>query len=526
MQMFIFLVVMAFLVYMLFSFLLPPVIDEDEDVWDAAEVRLESLLQGLADPRPELRERYRNRILSMGPTVIPRLVDVLSQELFIGHHEVRIRRLMALLRDFGLRSVPALLHLLEEEGTEPDVAQAVRELLLDIGTSALPLIVKKLSSPLVMPLLPVFKQWGQPALRSIMKAFHKNPQQTMWRRVLLSFEDEAIPLVESAVANWDGKAQNAAFHILAELAPLSSTELFHMRLTDKDPAIRASSVLALGKMRVLSTLEDVELLLTDEYAQVRIRAIEAYARIGLEETIPALNLFLKESRIELSRLEESLTAAIALVELGEPSDAELVDLGLASSSWRLRRMAFTLLEYMEHEKAHIYLERLLWDRDDRSVQEAIRILAIHATRPGVQALLTFASEYPLGHQRSLWVEHTLLERIDWITKPVIASLEQCSASESGIALRVLLRGHALESVVPVLLALESSEDPDSLWGIEPEDLHLFLQNVSEHSDIVHILRRFVADYTHSPLVPALELFLSQVSESSEPTAALSMDSHT
>lgn len=511
MQMFIYLLVAALLIYMLSSLLLPPVVeDEEEDVWDAAELRLESLLQGVVDPRADIRERYRNRILAMGPEVIPRLTEVLSQELFLAQNELRILRLKELLRDFGLRAVPPLLQMLEEEGGDPEVAKAVQELLRDIGSPALRIIIEKLSYPIVMPMLSLFQEWGEPAIKASMKAFRKAPKQSMWRRILLSFGDDVIPYLLDAVDEWKGEARIAAFQILAEFAPIEAQHRFVEALEAPQARLRASAVLALGRIGSPEWLEVIEKRLEDEVPHVRIQAIEAYAEMGQEQSIERLIQLQEQSKDDAERLEETLTTAVALAQLGEPVDSAFVDRALASNTWRLRCMALRLVQHLPADENIAYLERLLWDRDDNMVKEAIQILANQQTRVATFALVNYATEFSPGHVRRGWVSDALLSWRETIVPLLLDGFQKHDSAWKGSLVEILLYGDDPRSVEPILLALHEAEDPEGDWGVEPEELHRFLVRASERADIRETIQKFIKKHDQSWLVPALTYVMHQL----------------
>jgi HEAT repeat protein len=508
----IFLLLAAVVLYVLFSFLLPPLEEEEEfEVWDAAELRLDSLLQGVVDPRADIRDRYRNRILAMGQGVIPRLIEQLSQELFLAQNELKIIRIKELICDFGLAAVPSILQMLEDEGGDPEVAAAAQSLLLEIGSPALHLVIERLSYPIILPVIPVLCEWGEPAIRACVKAFRKNPHQGMWRRVLAAFGDAIVPSLFTLVEQEEGEARLVAFQLLADFSPMEAHALFVAGLSSPQARIRASAVSALGKLSLSDDFAALVGMLSDTDVSVRVRAIESVAMVGQEESIRELREFLHVTLDQPERLEEALTASVCLASLGEEVHDSLVDQGLAASVWRLRSMAMTLIEAMPFEEALPYAERLLWDQEGQMVQRALHLLSSHPNRQSISVLLAYASQQESGHARSQWAEEAILSSKEQGTPFLMEHLE---TGHSQLALRMLLRGDDPKALESVLVLLQSSEDPQQAYGVAPEDLHAYLQRVAMRSDIRDVLQRFIKKQAQSPLAPALQTFLSALPHSS------------
>lgn len=528
MQLFLFLLIAVFLCFLLISLLSPPpAVEEDEsDLWEPTEIRLESLLQGTLDPRSHIRDSYHNQILSMGSGVIPRLINALSQELcFAQPNAVWCERVETLLQDFGLQAVPALLEWLRDEGDSPEVVESVQRILIAYDTPVLRLLMSNLEPTLLQPLAPVFREWGGSSAKFALRAFQKEPRKKLWQQLLIELREHGVSGLMEGTQSWDGEARHQAFFVLARLAPAEASEIFLEALDNVDIHKRMAAVRALEKIGDSNHWKALEPLLEDPAEEVRALSIQIVAKLGKNEALEPLQRFWESIRNEPSRLYEALLSSVVLAELGAPVPLDMVERGLQSNTISRQRLALQLLSYMEPEERLEYLLPLLENPAESIVTDTVRLLLEMESSYVLERLMQRARHLPSGHRHYRIIEDAMLQLGEWATPYLCQTLqdEHRDPRVHGLALKSLLYTGDQNALEFVLEAVHRVDDPEVEWGIAPQDVYLFLRRLTQKHDVEPLLKRFLETHPESAMAPALQLFLEQ--SNTDSLSALSFDAH-
>ncbi len=514
MQLFLFLLIAVFLCFLLISLLSPPPpVEEDEsELWEPTELRLESLLQGTLDPRPHIRDSYHNQILSMGPGVIPRLINALSQELcFAQPNSVWCERVETLLQDFGLQAVPALMEWLRDEGDSPEVVESAQRILIAYDTPVLRLLMSHLEPTLLPSLAPVFRLWGKSSARLALRAFQREPRRKLWQQLLVELREHAVEGLIEGTQSWRGAAQHQAFFVLARLASSEASEIFLNALHDVDIHKRMAAVRALEKIRNPEHWGALEPLLEDPAEEVRALSIQVMAHLGEEKAKEPLLTFWETVRNEPSRLYEALLSTVVLAELGVPVPLEMVERGLQSNTISRQRLALQLLSYIEPEERLEYLLPLLENPAESIVSDTVRLLVEMESSYVLERLMQRARHLPPGHRHQRIIEDAMMQLDEWATPYLCQTLqdEHRDPRVHALALKSLLYSGDQRALEQVLESIQRVDDPEVEWDISPQDVYLFLRRLNQKHDLEPVLRRFLDNHPESAMAPALQLFLEQ-----------------
>ncbi|HAA57315.1 MAG TPA: hypothetical protein DCE42_21295 [Myxococcales bacterium] len=526
MELFLFLVAAVLLILFLFSSTLPTPLEEEEEVWDSTEVRLESLLQGVMDPRAEIRERYRNRILAMGPHIIPRLMNIYSQELFLSQNQIRILRLQELLLDFGLRVVPPLLDLLWEEGDDPYVVEGVVVLLRQVGTPSLGLIMDKFRPAFAPHLAPLFREWGSPALREMINAFRAKPHEKIWHQLIVHFGEQATAPLCEAVDTWDGEAQQQAYLLLAQIADEDALPYYQQGLKSEHPLVRAECAFALGKVGSPALLQELLPLLQDDDLRVRCKTLPAIALLQQPEAIePLLNHL--AGLTEPADLQEHILCAVALSDLGVPSDESLIEKALDAHQPSIRLLAFELLRAVHVDTRLKQLEELLWDPDWKMVQQAIEMLLSIRSPKTAEIFLTCLEALHPDEPRFEVIEKALISLQEHATLPLMKRCKEPTSPLAIIALHIIIQGNDLRGLEHVLSLLHHSEEPELEWEVDPSEFLAYLERMAgQRDELLAVLKTFQETYPQSSLRPVLTQFAEPLPPAFAGSGSLSLETQT
>ena len=525
MDLFLFLVITIFSMVFLLSFSFPSPEEEEEEVaWSATEQRLEMLLQSAEATQGKKRDEFHNQILAMGPTILPHLSLYLSQELFLNRDGARATIIMDVMRDFGLRSVPILLDLLEEEGHDQQLVLAVQELLIHFGPKSMHLFIERYREPLEEHIQPIFLAWGAPAARRICKELRKEPKRDAWKQLLPLFGKDAVEPLQKLITEQKPPVKDAAFEALARIAPVESRPLFLEALTHKEPKIRASSVFALGQIGDQEDFEILLGLLEDVTPLVRIRTISALVCVGGEKALEPLTTLKEKLTSNPDGVLEALHVEIALSELGEDINEFLIEEALNSMVATQRMLALELIERLPFQSRVVFLERLLWHPEHTMSEKATLMLAQSETTEAAELLVSFATQVSESDIRLVWTEQALLYLGDLATSSLVTLLE--NEEDEGIlqlAVRILLAGSDPQAVGPLLLFFDKVEEHSDVWDMELDEFSFFLERVAEKDNIAEILQRFLQKHPLCSKARELQALIDNYPDSAKTQRSLALD---
>jgi HEAT repeat protein len=326
--------------------------------WDGTATQLsedeikQTIQQTLYDPK--INQQYEqypdagyncsvpNKLVSIGPSVVPHLIPLLKDQ----DARVRLDVVTALgsLGKSAQSAIPALIALFKEENSLPEprvktraqrftaVAPSVGSALRMMGESAIPDLILLLKDENVLI---------RSRAASVLGSFGKSAQPAIPALIALFKEEYSLPepRVETRAQRFTAVAP-AAGNALRMMGELAVPDLI-LLLRDENVLIRSRAALVLGNIGIPaeSAIPDIIPLLSDKDQQVQRMAFIALGGIG-ESAIPVLTPLLKD-RNELIRQGgmESLKV------MGEPAIPVLVALLNDDDKW-LRFEAVGILRDM------------------------------------------------------------------------------------------------------------------------------------------------------------------------------------
>ena len=283
--------------------------------------RVETLCQALSgDP---VRDRpLLNRLLALGPGIIPTLLEVLAQQSrqTDGAPVRRVARLEELVADFGLAAVPPVTDVLARLQPTAPLAPALTRILHRLGQAgARSVLMRGLKHPELAPFLPRFRhlQRGDPstALFLTLRDHRADPGPAL--ATLAGLLVDRPDVIDRLWQAWDGHARVALLDFLCDWLPLARPTDVSRGLADAAPATRAAAA-RLAHLMIDPTLVGPlsELALTDHDPTSRAAAVRALAVQPSVGARPAL--------LEVVADPDPAVALLALVGiiLGHPPVAE------------------------------------------------------------------------------------------------------------------------------------------------------------------------------------------------------------
>ena len=265
----------------------PPPRESDEVPAEGG--RVGTLCQRLTgDPR---RDRpLLNRILALGPGVVPDLVDAMAEEVrdTDGPDPQRLARMEELVADFGLAAVgPVTESLARLQPTAPH-APGLMRILARLGRPGVGAILRRgLAQPDLAPFLPRFRAEARAAL---VTALEDRPPAGRARDLtrlagLLGAHPDAL---DTLWARWDPAGRVDLLHWLADWLPLARSEHIHRGLEDEDPDVRRAAARLARLLVDPSLLGPLDRLAQEPDPEVRQAAVRALAAQPLKEARPRL----------------------------------------------------------------------------------------------------------------------------------------------------------------------------------------------------------------------------------------------
>ncbi len=529
MDLFLFLVIAILCSVFLFSFLYPSLTEQDEEdeeeLFDSTETRLEVLLQGVIDPRADVRERHRNRILSMGPAVIPRLTAQLSQELFLEHNQLKIVRLEELIHDFGQRAIPALLQLLQDEGNDPTIAYAASELLRRLGPSAGPFLLERYRKPVTKYLRPILLSWGRRALRDAMDALRLDPQRREWNDLFAGWmqssdaADVAQALIDLYRKN-DRTTQHRVLELLSHTPPPEAAVFLRDLSASKEATTRRlalQGLVHLADPSVLVFCQDTDSSLRHQAFQALSN--ERYADISVQivQTLEAC----RTEALHAGDLKGVAFCETTLCRWTQKATPSVIQRLFESPDFGLRRQAIILSAHLAHEEHVGYLERALLDAQESLYTEALHQLS-QAQAPHATELLLRVLDRRSEDAKFLEAAQTALSLIG---KAALRPLRRLLASETkalySAALAALLHTDDKETLYEIL---EILQEPSVFSRFEENDLRnirRFLRRLFKQPTVDYTVRAFLQRFPDTPLRPLLDESLERFQRTTEQRESLS-----
>ncbi|MCK6509380.1 hypothetical protein L6R29_05355 [Myxococcota bacterium] len=529
MDLFLFLVIAILCSVFLFSFLYPSLTEQDEEdeeeLFDSTETRLEVLLQGVIDPRAEVRERHRDRILSMGPAVIPRLTAQLSQELFLEHNQIKILRLEELIHDFGQRAIPALLQLLQDEGNDPTIAYAASELLRRLGPSAGPFLLERYRKPVNKYLRPLLLSWGKRTLRDAVDTLRLDPQRREWDDLFAGWmqSSEAAEVAQALIDCYrkhDRTTQQRALELLSHNPPPEAAVFLRDLSASKEAATRRLA------LRGLVHLADPSVLVfcQDADSSLRHQAFQAlsdqrYADISAQiiQTLEAR----RAEALDTNELKDVALCETTLCRWTQKATPSVIQRLFECPDFGLRRQALVLSAHLAHEEHIAYLDRAVLDTQESLYTEALHQISQTQT-PHVTEILLRALEQRLEDAKFLEAAQTALSSLG---KTALRPLRRLLASQTkalySAALVALLRMDDKETLYEIL---EILQDPSVFSRLEENnlrDIRRFLRRLFKQPTVDYTVRAFLQRFPETPLHPLLEESLERFQRTTEQRESLS-----
>jgi HEAT repeat protein len=529
MDLFLFLVIAILCSVFLFSFLYPSLADqeeeEDEEHLDSTEMRLDVLLQGVVDPRADVRERHRNRILSMGPAVIPRLTAQLSQELFLEHNQIKILRLEELLQDFGQRAIPALLQLLQDEGNDPTIAYAASELLRRLGPSAGPFLLERYRKPVNKHLRPILLSWGKRALRDAMDMLRLDPQRREWNDLFAGWlqsteaSDAAHALIE-AYQKSPQPAKQRALELLSHTPPPQSAAFLRDLSTSKDTTTRRLALQGLAYLADPSVL----LFCQDSDTSIRHQAFQALADERYTEMSKQIIETLQEQRTEALGMGDLKGVALCettLCRWTQTATPSIIQRLFEASEYGLRRQALVLSAHLAADEYTSYLKRALLDAQESLYTEALHQIA-QTHPPQSTEILFHALEQRAEDASFLEAAQTCLSSLG---KVALRPLRRLLANENkalfSAAFHALLQMEDKELLYEILEILQEPSTFSRLEDFDFRDIRRFLRRLFKQPTVDYTVNTFLQRFPETPLRALLEESLERFHRSAEQREPLS-----
>ena len=514
-----FLLVATVIAVTLFRLLLPPLQEEEEDFeLPAEDEQFDNLLQDLLGPAGSAQQRAYDRFLAMGPLVLARLTQVLSQELFLAQNPHYIERLKALILDFGLRSVPVLLDLLEEDGDDPAIVEACQELLRSFGSSAFPVMLNRCELIHVPVLFPLLLEHRQVALHALMQRLEKRPQDPRFAAFLHRFGSEAEQALLEAVRTWTGGARRQAFLLLSQLASEQAIPLFCEALGDTFPEVRVAAVSALGRLKATHSLSLLQPLLQDRDARVRQATLHTFLKWRDPRSLPAVQRFLQKSE-SLSN-HERLLSQVLMIHLGEENDLTSLRHVLKDAYLLPPEILLEVLSCFPAEEQQSPLFERLVDSHSSARSNMLAMVLDWPAQESAPFLLRLLDEMDFDDSFADKVEESLKD-LDTSALPVFLSvLQEESSSHRRLVLQLILSKPHPSAVVPVLDYLESSDLSEVYWELDlPLLRHFLLHSISSHEEM-QALKDFVQRHPETMLTSELAELLPELHGSIVPKSAL------
>ncbi|MCB9637583.1 MAG: hypothetical protein H6727_01595 [Myxococcales bacterium] len=528
MDLFLFLVIAILCSVFLFSFLYPSLTEqeeEEEDFLDSTETRLEVLLQGVLDPRPEIRERYRNRILSMGPAVIPRLTGHLSQELFLDHNQIKILRLEELIQDFGQRAVPALLQLLQEEGNDPAISFTVGELLRKLGSAAGPFLIERYRKPVNKHLRPILLGWGKRAFRDSMDILRLEPQRREWNDLfqgwLEELPEEATQSLIQAYQQWSNPAKSRALEILVHSPTTFAASFLRELASSQEINLRKQALQGLAQLAdptVFDFCQDTETTLRHQAFQALADKRFSEQSQRIIETLRAC----QEDALQESDLKGVAFCETTLCHWSQAANPEILEKLFATSEIGLRRQALELSKHLPQDAHEHYLEVALKENSKALYNEAFRQLSVFQGSRRTDLIIESMEKRSDDHDFLESAQSTLISIGKGALRPLRRLLGMPHSPLFTVALQTLLRMEDKETLYEIL---EILQEP-TIYALMDEsalrDLRRFLRKQFKQPTVDYTVSTFLQRFPDTPLRPLLEESLERFQRNAANAERLSL----
>lgn len=251
---------------------------------DRPEHRVTALCARLTGD-PERDRPLCNRVLSLGPDVVPLLVDEIARALRDpdGAHPARLARLEELVADFGLAAVgPVTARLARIQPTTPLGPSLVRVLRRLGAPGAVAFLRAGLEQPDLAPFLP---RWRLPDGRvsdpgaALLAALADRPAER--RRgdldAMAGLLADHPRVIDALWERWDDAGRVALLDWLAAWLPLAEARFVRAGLEDAAPAVRQAAARLAGLLATPGLLDPVRALARDPDPACRTAAVHALA---------------------------------------------------------------------------------------------------------------------------------------------------------------------------------------------------------------------------------------------------------
>jgi HEAT repeat protein len=520
---FIVVLMIGFFLFTLMNFL---EFEEEEDDYqrDSTEERLEVLLEGLMDTRKDVAQKARNRILAMGPPILPRLASLLSQEVFLAQEPLRIRRLRSLMVDFGLRAIPPLLQLLQEEGDDPLVASAVCGVLEEVGDIAAPLLAERYRHPLAQHLLPVLLSWEERGFRESLAVFRLDPSRKEWDALFRAWlQTDKAPfyteLLEKAYHEAPKSEKGRKILSILSATPTPQTQaIWHDLARSEEPALRRFALEGLSGLvdeRVIRFCVDPDLSLREAACEA-LRA-EAFAP-HKERLVDALQEAQRQALASQDLRSLLATEKTLLVWQGQ-ANLSVVELLYNAEDLRLRCESLRLLSGLPSQEALRFLRRALEAPEKPLYQAALKSLVSLRGVEAAELIVATMEERGFVLPPKGFVEDALhaLARMGVAGLPGVRQLLHHDSEKAfALAFSALLWVDEKEAIPEILAIVQEDAVFRRIQEKNLLQLHRFLSKMVSALGAADALQHFLSRFPETPLRPMIEDCLQQEPEETLP----------
>ncbi len=511
-----FITILAIIITFFFIFFVPTSVDDeqlDDEHYhqnnDELTIKsLKALLENAISPRVDIQIKYTNKILSMGPKILPLLTEIFYQELLTNElfaTTPKIEKLKEIFSGFGLNSVPFLLDLLENN---PSFGYDIPPIFETIGPSTLPIIISRITLSTLINLSSLFSLWQEETLEEALKQFHNNPnhsnRDTLKDLISAYSENCLTPLVRS-FSESTGLAREETFDILVSLAPPEEKELFIQALSDPSPIIRQNAIKALTTICSPDLLSHILSLLRDPDFNVRRAALTFFASCHHPKAIPFLTERKKELERDPSTAQEQLLVAIALASLGESIDKNFLQKNVTSPHPTLRTLALQLARHLPTTEQLSLLKKLLWQRNFILATSIIKELSLIPHPASARVLLDYVNDTSEDDPLLPLCKKALVQLKEHATPILLQKLHSDNPFLTKFSLNVLLISADTKAIPGVLEFLRDSKDLYREWGIQGIELNIFFSSFfpSREPQYRQFLQTFIKKYPKSAVSPII-----------------------
>ncbi len=425
-----------------------------------------------------------NRILSLGASVVPLLVDELAEALRQpdGPDADKLARLEELIADFGLAAIgPVAARAARIQPTTP-LGPSLMRIVRRLGApGAVAFLRAGLDQPALAPFLPRFRQTdeGYEPATVLLAALRDRPGERR-RRDLEAFAGLVADhprVIDTLWSKWDEPGRVALLEFLADWRPLADVRHARLGLADPAPSVRVAAAALASLLADAALLAPLGSLALDGDRRCRAAAAEALAAVpgagsALEAAVAdadvdvALTALLGLARRDREAAVRALDRAAALTEdprgrllrpalAGAGTDpAPLLD-ALESDDPKVREVAIAgLAALVEDPRAR---ERLILaadalDAGDRA--RAVEALAQAGDSTAADLLARAVREAPARDDLRR-LQHAARRLGPGALVPLARRLRSEAADRLDAQLAILRAQPYAAAVAPMLRALES-----------------------------------------------------------------------